>query len=479
MPLVLLQITRAAVREMLRADALGLVLGVLLLAAGLFSAAFYARSRRREASLFWLGSFALLYGLRLLARSEAFRLLCFDAPGAFWDHAAAVLTYVIPVAGFLLLRSTAPAWRRVATWVAAFLAAFAACAVTSDALLRRPESAKTPNNLIAIALILAALAVLFRPGLAATRELRTLRLGILAVSTAAMLDNLRGLGVVALAGPDVEPVGFAVLIACLGTLAAWRIRGNAERLVAIDRELSIARQIQAAILPRDMPRLAGLTVAARYRPMTAVAGDFYDFLEIDDRRLGVLVADASGHGVPAALIASMVKVAVAAQKDRAEHPAAVLAGMNETLWGRLGGQYVTAAYLFLDRRAGLLRYGAAGHPPMLRAGTRESEVREVEQNGFPLGLMEAARYEELQQPLDGGDRFLLYTDGLVEAANAAGEFFGLERVKAAIVGGAARTPDALADALLEALATWSGLPAADDLTLVLVDCGREGGSNEA
>lgn len=266
--------------------------------------------------------------------------------------------------------------------------------MTSDAILRRPDSARTPNNLIAIAFILAALGLLFRPGLAATRELRTLRVGVLAVSVAAVIDNLRGLGVLAFPGPDVEPVGFAVLIACLGTLAAWRALGNAERLVAIDKELSIARQIQSAILPRDMPRLPGLTVAARYQPMTAVAGDFYEFLEVDDERLGVLVADVSGHGVG---------------------------------------------------------------------------VREIEQNGLPLGLMEVARYEQLEQPLDGGDRFLLYTDGLVEATNAAGEFFGLERVKAAIGLGAARTPDAVADGLLAALSAWSGQPAGDDLTIVLVD----------
>lgn len=467
---LLLQITRADVRDMLRADALGLVLGVLVLAVGLLSAVFYGRSRRREGFLFWLGSFALLYGLRLLARSTAFRLFCFEAPVAFWDYTEAAITYVVPLPLFLLLRSTIPAWRRLTGWAAALLAAFAAWAVTADAILGRPNSARTPNNLIAIALILAALGLLFRPGLAATRELRTLRVGVLAVSIAAVLDNLRGLRVLAFPGPDAEPVGFAILIACLGTLAAWRVLGNAERLVAIDKELSIARQIQAAILPRDMPHPSGLTVAARYQPMTAVAGDFYEFLEIDDERLGVLVADVSGHGVPAALIASMVKVAVAAQKGRAEHPAAVLAGMNETLCGRLGGQYVTAAYLFLDPRAGLMRYGAAGHPPMLRAGTRAPEVREVEQNGLPLGLMEVARYEQLEQPLDGGDRFLLYTDGLTDATNAAGEFFDLERVKAAIAVGDARTPDEVADALLETLRKWSGQPAGDDLTIVLVEC---------
>ena len=469
-PLLLLQITRADVRDMLRAEALGTVLGALLLAVGLFSGVLHWRSRRREASLPWLGAFALLYGLRLLARSTAFRLFWFEAPADFWDHTAAAITYIVPLPMVMLLRSAIPAWRRPGSWGAAFLAAFAACALLSDAILRRPYSAQVPNNLIAIAFLLAALAMVFRPGLVASRELRTLRVGVLAVSIAAVLDNLRGIGVLAFPGPDLEPVGFAVAIACLGTIAVWRILGSAERLIAIDRELSIARQIQAAILPEQMPRLGGITVAARYLPMTAVAGDFYEFVEIDDRRLGVLVADVSGHGVPAALIASMVKVAVAAQKSRAEHPALVLAGMNETLCGRLGGQYVTAAYLFLDRGAGLIRYGAAGHPPMLRAGTRGPEVQEVEQNGLPLGMMEAATYDQLEQPLDDGDRFLLYTDGLVEASNAAGDFFGLGRVKAAMTASAASAPDAVADGLLETLRVWSGQPAGDDLTLVLVDC---------
>ena len=138
--------------------------------------------------------------------------------------------------------------------------------------------------------------------------------------------------------------------------------------------------------------------------MTAVAGDFYDFLEIDAHRVGVLVADVTGHGVPAALIASMVKVALAAQREHADSPAAVLAGMNETLWGRLAGQYVTAAYLFIDGGSRVIRYGAAGHPPMLRSARRDGRVDELEQNGLLLGFLDRTGYTELEQPLDAGDR---------------------------------------------------------------------------
>ena len=286
----------------------------------------------------------------------------------------------------------------------------------------------------------------------------------------AIVDNLRGLRVLSRPGFDVEPIGSTILIVSLGTIAARRAFKDAQRLLAIDKELSIAREIQSSILPRAMPRVAGLSVAARYQPMTAVAGDFYEFLEMGEGRLGILVADVSGHGVPAALIASMVKVAIAAQKPQADRPAAVLAGMNETLLGQLGGQYVTAAYLFLDRQAGLMRYSAAGHPPLLRWRAGEERSREIEENGLPLGLMDIAHYEQLEQPLAAGDRFLLYTDGLVEAANAAGEFFTLERVKDAVAAGAGLSADGAADLIVENTRRWARQVAADDLTVVIVDC---------
>jgi serine phosphatase RsbU (regulator of sigma subunit) len=267
----------------------------------------------------------------------------------------------------------------------------------------------------------------------------------------------------------VEPFGFTVLIACLGTVAVWRVLADAERLVAINRELAIARHIQSSILPQSMPRVSGLTLTARYRPMTAVAGDFYDVLEIDDDRLGILIADVSGHGVPAALIASMVKVALAAQREHAASPASVLAGLNTALCGRLAGQFVTAAYLFIDGRSKLIRYAAAGHPPMLRSGTADGNVVEVERNGLILGLMEPQTYGELEDCLRVRDRFLLYTDGLIEASNRNDEFFGLERLKATFGAGATFGADGLADTLLMTVDRWSGNAPRDDLTLVVAD----------
>lgn len=462
----LLQISAGDVRRMLVADSVSLGLGIPLLVAGALTLVLSGMARRRAPSLLWLGLFALLYGLRMLVRTTTFRI-CFDVPALAGNYFAAALTYVIPVPLVLFTGAMLPAWRRRSTWIALGLAAFAVLAIASDAALHQPDSARVPNNVIAIGFFLGLLGWLFRPGLPPSRELRTLRVGVLAVSLTALVDNLRGLGLVTFPGPDLEPFGFTVAVACLSLLAAWRVLGDWRRLVAIDRELSIARQIQASILPEAMPRLYGLNLAARYRPMTAVAGDFYDFLVVDDRRVGVLVADVSGHGVPAALIASMVKVTLAVQQGRADRPAAVLAGINEALCGRLGGQYVTAAYLFVDDHR--MRYSAAGHPPMLRLARRGREVREIERNGLVLGFRPGTLYEELELPVEDGDRLLLYTDGLPEATNAADELFGLERVKAALAVGSALPADAAADALLETMDAWSGQPARDDLTIVLVD----------
>jgi sigma-B regulation protein RsbU (phosphoserine phosphatase) len=183
----------------------------------------------------------------------------------------------------------------------------------------------------------------------------------------------------------------------------------------------------------------------------------------------VLVADVCGHGVPAALIASMVKVALAAQHARADRPGALLAAMNGALCGTLAGQFVTAAYLFLDGASGRIRYAAAGHPPLLRLATHTREIRELEKNGLALGFVPDADYQELEERLESGDRLLLYTDGLVEAANAAEDLFGLERLKSAFAAGTGLHTSAAADALLDAMDAWSGQPASDDLTIVLAD----------
>jgi phosphoserine phosphatase RsbU/P len=257
-----------------------------------------------------------------------------------------------------------------------------------------------------------------------------------------------------------------LLLIALGRVLAGRAFRDRERLVELDKELEIARRIQASILPRQMPGGPQWDIAAKYLPMTAVAGDFYDFLIIDEERLGVLVADVSGHGVPAALIASMVKVAFAAQLACAESPAQVLSGINRTLCGNLQGQYVTAAYLYLNLRTRTMRYAAAGHPALFCCHA-DGEVEEMLENGLMLGLFPEAQYTEREGELRPGDRFLLYTDGLLEAANEAGEFFGEARTKSVLKDACSQPAHEVLSTLLEYVSRWSNV-VQDDLTLVAV-----------
>ena len=144
-----------------------------------------------------------------------------------------------------------------------------------------------------------------------------------------------------------EPLAFAVFVFSLGYVAAERVFADERRLLSIENELEIAREIQRSILPNSAPELKSLRINAAYHPMTAVAGDFYEFIPVDEYRVGFLVADVSGHGVPAALIAAMVKVAMQSVVSSASDPAEVLRGLNRVLSGRLRSQFVSAAYLWL------------------------------------------------------------------------------------------------------------------------------------
>jgi len=251
------------------------------------------------------------------------------------------------------------------------------------------------------------------------------------------------------------------------------LRGVREQLAAqlktIRTELETARRIQMSILPQQMPKIAGLEIAARYIPMTEVAGDFYDFIVVDEKRLGTLVADVSGHGMPAALISSMMKIALAAQAPNASDPAAVLAGLNKALCGKFQGHFVTAAYIYIDTEARTIRYAGAGHPPLVLKGRSSAEATEALENGLFLGAFEHAAYSALELPFPEGTWAVLYTDGVPETASPSGEEFAGERLKTFAAANDGLAPDKFIDGLLAELARWSSnAEAEDDVTILAV-----------
>jgi sigma-B regulation protein RsbU (phosphoserine phosphatase) len=234
----------------------------------------------------------------------------------------------------------------------------------------------------------------------------------------------------------------------------------------IQIELELARSIQLSLLPGTCPSTETFRIAARYVPMKSVAGDFYDVIAAGVGHVGLLIADVSGHGVPAALIASMVKMAAISQRDNAAHPAQLLSGMNRALCGNTQGQYVTAAYVFVDGEKRELRYAAAGHPSMLHL--RNGIVTEIAENGLLMAAVDGIAYTEVAVPLEAGDRLLLYTDGMVEARNGAGKIFS----EAALIEAFAETgklgPDEAADSIVGKVKGWA--PSQDDdLTLLVCD----------
>jgi serine phosphatase RsbU (regulator of sigma subunit) len=200
--------------------------------------------------------------------------------------------------------------------------------------------------------------------------------------------------------------------------------------------------------------------------MTAVAGDFYQFVGPDKNHLGILVADVSGHGVPAALISSMIKVAMQSVAVHAHDPAQVLGGLNRILWNEAHGQFASAAYVWIDTENRNALYSAAGHPPLLR----------VESNGLLFGVEPDSEYPVCRVPLEPSDHLLLYTDGVTETENAAGEAFGDLQLERVVRNNRLQPASELSRQVLSELQRWR--PAAvnqqDDITLIVVDAPRLG-----
>lgn len=247
----------------------------------------------------------------------------------------------------------------------------------------------------------------------------------------------------------------------------------ARQLSTTNSELEMARQVQLSILPRTIPRLPGLEIAARYLPMSSVAGDFYDFLAVDKKHIGVLIADVSGHGLPAALIASMLQSALAWQSPHASDPARVLSGLNQSIYGKFDNHYVTAAYVFIDMDKGAVNYAGAAHPPLLLWRAKSGRVEEYVENGLMLGPFPDSQYSVSSFSVGKGDRIVLFTDGVVEAKNSSAGEFGVNRLREALESKHDLPICRFVDALLYAVSSWSGDAIgphqSDDITLLTID----------
>jgi serine phosphatase RsbU (regulator of sigma subunit)/anti-sigma regulatory factor (Ser/Thr protein kinase) len=236
----------------------------------------------------------------------------------------------------------------------------------------------------------------------------------------------------------------------------------------IEQELRIARLIQQTLLPKELPQLPGWKVAAYYQPAREVGGDFYDFVDLPDDQLGIIVADVTDKGVPAALVMATTRSMLRSAAEQLISPCQVLRRANDLLCDDIPeNMFVTCIYVVLNLQSGSIRYANAGHDlPYIR---HASGVSELYATGMPLGLMPDMDYEEKEFTIKPGETILFHSDGLAEAHNQEREMFGFPRLKdkmAAHQGG----PE-LIDYLVDELASFAGegWEQEDDVTLVVLE----------
>ncbi len=252
-----------------------------------------------------------------------------------------------------------------------------------------------------------------------------------------------------------------------------QMASNLEGLVAtaaqkevLEKELEIAREIQESLLPTDLPQGEGVEFATLFEPSAAIGGDYFDILRLDDRRLAVVIADVSGHGLPSGLRMAMLKAALLILVEEGQEPESILERLDHLVRAH-GGQrfFVTATLSLIDLELGRLDLTNAGHPPtyLLRGG----EVQEIALPGTPLGRL-GRNYGRGSYPLEPGDLVVWLSDGFIEALGPAGEPFGYERLLAALRGPAASAVAVRTQLLAAVEAHAQGVPADDDRTLVVM-----------
>lgn len=442
---------------------LSVALGSVFLSVGLMALVAATNKLAKKQIFIALAAFAFLYGARLWIGGVA-------QPSSARVYALAMISYFILIpASVLVMNILSSRWHRVSLWIIGVLSLFAVTGALSDMIRKTPFSLNRVNSAVVIIAVVVLLVLLVRDARSAGKRPRRSKIvfnSFLLLIGGIVYENMQGFGL--LPGiPDIEAITLAIFLICVMYFALGEILERQSRLAVIDAELAQAQSIQTGLLPKAMPVIAGAEIAARYLPMRQVAGDFYEFVELSSDSVGVLVADVTGHGVAAALVASMLKAAMLILRDQAEDPAALLARLNTVFCNQLDAQFITAVYAVFDVRERSVRFSAAGHPPLLQWQRATCKTELLESNGLPLGMFANSQYPLAEAAFNPGDRILFYTDGLPEAADAREEQFGMERMQAVL----SKEPSAasIVETIMLAVREWRGShEMEDDLTALAI-----------
>lgn len=460
---------------MLRDELEHIVLGVIFLFIGLSACSIAGIRRRSGARLFiWLGIWSAMYGASVLTRSPAVVAALPRSIQLSVPYVNAVAAYMIVVVASLALLELSRGRLRLLIKIVLFAGTAVAVAGIGWFAFGGSEDKFMPyNHLVVVCFLLIIITVVGVEKLSdrfmVLPNRRVLAIATLVFAIEAFWVHLaRRLGYLP-PPPILDHLAFAAFLLSFGYVAVQIAYANEHRLLSIENELALARKLQLSILPTAIPEVQNIRIAVAYQPMTAVAGDFYEFVPVDGKQVGFLVADVTGHGVPAALIASMIKVAMQSLVPCAQDPREVLRGLNRILFRQSLDQFASAAYLWLDTENRKALYSAAGHPPLLR--WRQGKLERIESNGLLFGVTQDPDYPVRDLPIYPGDRFLLYTDGVIEPENASGNSFGDCKLEEVVREHQSRSPSDLSDQLLSEIHLWqpASLAQQDDITLIVID----------
>jgi sigma-B regulation protein RsbU (phosphoserine phosphatase) len=266
--------------------------------------------------------------------------------------------------------------------------------------------------------------------------------------------------------------GFAMrVMTVISARLRRRTEGEVNRL-ALKRELAIGHEMQLSLLPHRMPKFNGWQFGTYYESAWQVGGDFYDFIRLADepQKIGLVIADVTGKGVPAALIMAVARTLIRAETGRGHSAASVLQRVNALIINdNRSPLFLSALYAVLDMETGVLQYASGGHNAPLCLRRVSGEVEELPAQGYLLGAFGGVSFKEEETVLAVGDALVLYTDGISEARDGEGRFFGEERLKEAVAAAGDCSAEEIVQALVTAVDRFTGsVDQGDDLTLLVV-----------
>jgi sigma-B regulation protein RsbU (phosphoserine phosphatase) len=254
-----------------------------------------------------------------------------------------------------------------------------------------------------------------------------------------------------------------------------KLESDTEAKEHIENELRVAHDIQLSMLPSEFmplePAKKDWDIFARLSPAKAVGGDFYDILALDNKRIGVLIGDVSGKGMPAALIMAQTISLFRVFAKEQSSPGACFRRLNQELYGRLSGRFISCLYLVIDTQDQSVRVCSAGHPPLFHYSMAKGELSDIDiPANMPLCVLEDTAYQEVDLKLDCGDRLVVFTDGIPELRDVGGGEFGLDTVRELILRSPLVAPELLCGNIMRQASVFSdGCQQHDDMTIIAIE----------